>query len=87
MFSEIAAIPEAFPAALEESLIPDLGTAEAMADSKGLPDVLGVLADPNEANAPEPRPNALEAPLVGDTRPPGVVLKGFGFIDDGVSPP
>jgi hypothetical protein len=77
-------MPEAFPTALDESF---LGTAEAMAVSKGLPDVLGVLADPNEANAPEPRPKALEAPLVGDTRPPGVVLKGFCFIDDGVSPP
>lgn len=84
MLSEIAAMPEAFPTALAESF---LGVAEAMAISKGLPAVLGVLADPNEANAPEPRPKALEAPLVGDTRPPGVVLKGFGFIDDGVSPP
>jgi hypothetical protein len=35
--------------------------------SKAVPGVLGVfVADPNEANAPEPRPNAEEPPVVGD---------------------
>lgn len=54
---------------------------EPMASSKGLPGVLGVLAEPNAAKAPDPSPKALEAPPVaeGDVRPPpGVVeLKGF----------
>ena len=51
-------------------------TAEAMAESNGLPDVFGVFAEPNDAKAPEPKPNALEAPApVGETRPlPGVVV-------------
>jgi hypothetical protein len=87
LFSEIAAMPETLPAALEGSLVPDLATADAMAVSKGFAEVLGVLADPNDAKAPEPRPKALDAPAVGDTRPPGVVVNGFGLIDDGVSPP
>lgn len=50
--------------------------------SKAVPGVLGVLAaDPKEANAPEPSPNAEEPPVVGDAKPPGVkgemALKGF----------
>ena len=41
--------------------------------SKAVPGVLGVLAaDPKEANAPEPSPNAEEPPVVGDAKPPGV---------------
>lgn len=87
LFSEIAVMLAPLPALLDGSFVPDLTTADAMAVSKGLAEVFGVLADPNEANAPEPRPKALEAPLVGDTRPPGVVLKGFGLVDEGVSPP
>ena len=63
----------------------------ARAASKGLPVDLGVLAEPNEANAPEPRPKALDAPPVGEARlpPPGVVteLKGFAFPCDELSPP
>ena len=57
--------------------------------SNGLPVALGVLAEPNEANAPDPRPKALEAPAVGDTSPPGVVieLKGLVFPCDELSPP
>lgn len=57
--------------------------------SKGLAPDLGVLADPKEAKAPEPRPKALDA-LVGLTRPlPGVVaeLKGLLFPWEEVSPP
>jgi hypothetical protein len=50
--------------------------------SKAVPGVLGVLAeDPKDANAPEPRPNAEEPPVVGEARPLGVSgdtpLKGF----------
>lgn len=54
---------------------PCLGTADPMAESKGLPGVFGVFAEPNDAKAPEPRPKALEAPgPVGETSPlPGVV--------------
>ena len=51
-------------------------------NSKAVPGVFGVLAaDPKDANAPEPRPNAEEPPVVGEARPPGVngetPLKGF----------
>lgn len=50
--------------------------------SKAVPGVLGAFpADPKEANAPEPSPNAEEPPVVGDAKPPGVkgdiALKGF----------
>lgn len=53
-------------------------------DSYGFPVVFGVLADPNDANAPEPSPKALAAPP-GDTRlPPGVgkLLKGSRFVEE-----
>lgn len=63
---------------------------EPMAISKGLPGVLGALpAAPNDANAPDPRPNALEPPPVGEARPlPGVVAEnGLGFPWDEVGPP
>jgi hypothetical protein len=41
--------------------------------SKAVPGVLGVFAaDPKEANAPEPSPNAEEPPVVGEASPPGV---------------
>lgn len=50
--------------------------------SKAVPGVLGVLvAEPNDANAPEPRPNADDPPVVGDASPPVVSgatpLNGF----------
>jgi len=50
--------------------------------SKAVPEVFGVLAaEPKDANAPDPRPNAEEPPVVGEARPPGVSgetpLKGF----------
>lgn len=59
---------------------------ELMASSKGLPGVLGVLADPKAAKAPEPSPKAVEPPPAppppppaappGDVRPPpGVVAE------------
>lgn len=38
-----------------------------------MPGVFGVLADPNDAKAPEPKPKALEAPVVGEAKAlPGV---------------
>jgi hypothetical protein len=64
--------------------------ALASARSNGFPGVFGVLAEPKEAIAPDPRPNALEAPPPGDARlAPGVVagLKGFAFPCDELSPP
>lgn len=48
--------------------------------SKGFPEDLGVLAEPANPKAPDPRPNWF-APLVGDVIPPlgvvAVALKGF----------
>lgn len=44
------------------------------------PGVFGVFVEPKEANAPDPRPNALDAPAVGDAREPvegDIELKGF----------
>lgn len=58
--------------------------------SKAFPGDFGVFAEPKEAKAPEPRPNALEAPMVGEARAPvegEMELKGFGFAWEGVSPP
>jgi len=89
LVSEMAAMLGALPTGLGPSLVTlDLATAEPMALSKGLPAVLGVLADPNDANAPEPRPKALEAPPVGDVKPAPGVLKGLALPPcDDVSPP
>jgi hypothetical protein len=81
------AIPGARATALEASLLEEvLDTADAMALSKGLPGVFGVFAEPKEANAPEPRPKALEAPLVGDVITPGVVAECDDLPWDEVSP-
>ena len=86
--SEMDAMLGALATVLTPSLLAlDLGTAEPKAMSKGLPGVFGVLAVPKEANAPDPRPKALEAPLVGETRPPpGVIALDFPPWDDGGSP-
>ena len=56
------------------------------------PGVFGaLLEDPNEAKAPEPKPNAEEPPTVGDAMtllPPGVrELKGLDLPCEGVSLP
>ena len=53
-----------------------------MPKSKAVPGVLGVLvAEPKEANAPEPKPKAVDAPEVGDAMLPvangGMALKGL----------
>ena len=39
---------------------------------------MGVFEDPKEANAPDPNPNALDAPTVGDAK--AVELKGFARV-------
>jgi hypothetical protein len=51
------------------------------ARSKGTPGVLGVLAEPKAANAPDPSPNGFDAGVVdGDARvPPGVFSDSNGF--------
>lgn len=61
--------------------------AAPRACSNGFPGVLGVLAEPKEANAPDPSPNAVDA--LGDTSPPGVVieLKGLFPPCEELSPP
>ena len=54
---------------------------DAEPKSKAVPGVLGVfVAEPNEAKAPDPGPNAFEAPAEGDDTPPvrgEMALKGF----------
>lgn len=65
MFPDLPGILEAsFP------VLPCLGRADPMAVSNGLACDFGVLAEPKEAKAPEPRPKALEAPppVVGEAR-------------------
>lgn len=64
----------------------------AVLKSKAVPGVLGVLAaDPKDANAPEPRPNAVEPPVVGEASPLGVSgdtpLKGLARPPCDESPP
>jgi hypothetical protein len=88
LVSEMDVILGAFANTFRASLFGGaLGTADPIAVSKGLPVVFGVLAEPNDAKAPDPKPNALDAP-VGETKPtPGVVAKGLGLTCDGVSPP
>lgn len=57
--------------------------------SSAPPGVLGVFADPKEANAPEPRPNALDAPAVGDAIEVvegDMAAKGFLLLCAEVSP-
>lgn len=76
----MAALPLSFTAVV-------LATAEPIAVSKGFPADFGVLAEPNEAKAPEPKPKALEAPLVGDARLPPGVLKGLALPCADMSPP
>jgi hypothetical protein len=57
-------------------------TVAADLKSKAVPGVFGVLvADPKDAKAPEPRPKAVEPPVVGEASPPDVngetPLNGF----------
>ena len=60
--------------------------------SKAVPGVFGVLPDdPNEAKAPDPSPNAEEAPLVGEATLVEVTgtmpLKGLDLLLNDPSPP
>jgi len=65
----------------------------ALLKSKAVPGVFGVfVAEPKEANAPEPRPKAVEAPVVGDATVPlvkgEIALKGLDLLPwEEVSPP
>lgn len=65
-----------------------LAPTAPIACSNGFVDVLGVLAEPNDANAPEPRPNWLAPPaLVGEAKAPGVVgAKGLARPCEEVPP-
>lgn len=51
------------------------------------PGVFGVLTDPKEANAPDPKPKAEDAPAEGELVASGeMVLKGFDLPWEEVSP-
>jgi hypothetical protein len=68
--------PSFFSAELAAKGVP----ATALAKSKAVPGVLGVfVAEPNEAKAPEPRPKAPEAPVVGEEIP--LVFKGVTALN------
>jgi len=56
--------------------------------SSALLGVLGVFEAPKDANAPDPRPNALDAPAVGEARAVegDMVLKGFLVLWEELSP-
>lgn len=63
----------------------------AVLKSNAVPGVFGVLlADPKDAKAPDPSPNAEEPPVVGDASAPGVngemALKGLRPPCDDVAP-
>lgn len=61
----------------------------ALPKSSAFPGDFGVFAAPNEANAPEPKPKALEAPAVGEgiAVVGGIELKGFLVPCEELSPP
>jgi len=64
--------------------------ATTLPKSRAVPGVFGIFEDPKDANAPEPRPNALDAPAVGEAMEVtegDAVLKGFLVPCDEVSPP
>lgn len=55
--------------------------------SNAEPGVFGVFAEPKDANAPDPRPKALDAPAVGEATTAGdMVLKGFLVLWEELSP-
>ena len=63
------------PSFFSAELVTEDVPTTALAKSKAVPGVLGVfVAEPNEAKAPEPRPKAPEAPVVGEEIP--LVFKG-----------
>jgi len=58
--------------------------------SKAFPGDFGVLIEPNDAKAPDPKPNALDAPAVGEGMAVvegEIALNGFVFPWDELSPP
>ena len=68
-----------------------VGSVE-LAKSREVPGVLGVFADdPKDAKAPDPRPNAEDAPLVGEAVlvvvKGAMPLNGFGLLLKDPSPP
>lgn len=57
--------------------------------SSAPPGVLGAFEDPKDAKAPDPRPNALAAPAVGEARDVvdgDIELKGFLLLCEEASP-
>ena len=57
--------------------------------SSAPPGVFGPFVEPNDANAPDPKPNALDAPVVGEATlvvEGDKVLKGFLVPCEDVSP-
>jgi hypothetical protein len=67
-----------------------LAPPRTLPKSNALPGDFGVFEAPNDANAPEPSPNALDAPTVGEgTTGVGedIALKGLDFPCEDVSPP
>lgn len=65
------------------------GTPVIFPKSKAPPGVFGVFDAPKEAKAPDPRPNALDAPAAGEeiVVDAGVArLKGFLLLCDELSP-
>lgn len=65
------------------------GTPAILPKSRAAPGVFGVLDAPKEANAPDPSPNALDAPAAGEEMvvDDGVAtLKGFLLLCDELSP-
>ena len=92
-FGLISAPDASFPDSLSLLSKAEFDTFPKPPRRSELPGVLGVLAeDPKEANAPEPSPNAEDAPFgVGDDKfvvlRGEIPLKGFGLALAGVSPP
>jgi hypothetical protein len=84
----LIALPPKTPSFADFSAVGVFAAAPKVA-SNGFPGDLGVLAEPNEANAPEPRAKALDAAPIGDARlPPGVVTElSECFPCDVLSPP
>lgn len=65
------------------------GAPTMLPKSRAPPGVLGVFDAPKEAKAPDPRPNALDAPAAGEEMEAdeGVArLKGFLLLCDELSP-
>jgi hypothetical protein len=64
-------------------------TPATLPKSNATPGVFEVLLEPKDANAPDPKPNALAAPAVGDARELAegdIALKGFLLLCEDVSP-